>query len=111
MKINYILTAFSPAMFGEAASAHIKLISIEEARQLISDETRIMATRTTHERLARNQFPSAHDEVTRYANLKPGVNAIHLHYRGPLIPDDGSIPMGGQVSAYLIEVDEYVAPE
>lgn len=65
----------------------------------------------THERLARNQFPTAGDEVTRYANLKPGTNAIHLHYRGPMIPDDGQIPIGGMVSAYLIEVEDYVAPE
>lgn len=111
MKINYILTAFSPAMFGEAATAHVKLISIEEARALVSSDTRIMATRVTHERLARNQFPNAGDEVTRYANLKPGTNAIHLQYRGPMIPDDGSLPVGGVVSAYLIEVEEYVLPE
>lgn len=111
MKINYILTAFSPAMFGEAATTHIKLISIEDARKLVTSDTRIMATRVTHERLARNQFPTAGDEVTRYANLKPGINAIHLHYRGPMIPDDGQIPIGGMVSAYLIEVEDYVAPE
>lgn len=111
MKINYILTAFSPAMFGEAATAHIKLIPLEEARQLVSSETRIMATRVSHERLARNQFPAANEDLARYANLKPGTNAIHLHYRGPMIADDGTLPVGGVVSAYLIEVEDYVAPE
>ena len=107
MKINYILTTFSPAMFGEGAVAAIRMISTKEARGLVTDDTRIVATRVSHERLARSQFPAAGDETARYAQLKPGVNAIHLHYRGPQIPEDGEIPAGAMVTYYLCEVTEH----
>jgi hypothetical protein len=107
MKINYVLTTFSPAMFGEAASAHIRIISKDEAGSLVDEGTKIVATRTSHERLARNQFPHAGEETARYAMLKPGVNSIHLHYRGPQVPDSGDVPLGGMVTFYLIETTEY----
>ena len=107
MKIDYVLTTFSPAMFGEKATVHIRIISPEEAQSVVTDSTRIVATRTGHERLARNQFPGASSETARYAMLKPSVNAIHLHYRGPQVPESGEMPMGGMVTFYLIEAEEY----
>jgi hypothetical protein len=39
--------------------------------------------------------------------LKPGTQAIHLHYRGPQVPDDGHMPSSGMVTLYLIEVEDY----
>jgi hypothetical protein len=30
-----------------------------------------------------SSFPDAHEETARYAQLKPGTTAIHMHYRGP----------------------------
>ena len=111
MKINYVLTTFSPAMFGEAASAHVKIISAQEAAALVNEQTKIVATRTSHERLARSQFPAASEETARYAMLKPGVNAIHLHYRGPQVPDSGELPTGGMVTFYLVETEDYQPPE
>lgn len=107
MKINYVLTTFSPAMFGEGASAAIRVMSPVEARKLIGDDTKVVATRISHERLARSQFPTVHEETARYAQLKPGVNAIHLHYRGPQVPDSGELPAGAMVTHYLIEVTEH----
>jgi hypothetical protein len=111
MKIDYILTTFSPAMFGDGATVHIKAVHTDEAQGYVSEDTTIVATRVSHDRLARNTFPNAADEVTRYATLKPGVNAIHVHYRGPSVPEDGRIPIGGMVTCYLIEVEEYQAHE
>lgn len=110
MKIDYILTAFSPAMFGEKATAHIRIVPLEQARAAVDDRTRIMATRPTHERLARNQFPGVAPDVVRYASLHGGVNALHLHYRGPPIADDGHLPVGGMITCYLVEVEDYQAP-
>lgn len=107
MKINYILTTFSPAMFGEGATCHIRAIAQDEARKLVNEETRIVATRVSHERLAKNQFPEASGETARYAMLKPGTNAIHLHYRGPQVPDTGEMPLSGMVTFYLVEATEY----
>lgn len=107
MSANYVLTTFSPAMFGEHATMHIRIISKEEAESYITDRTKIVATRVSHDRLARNQLPGADEETARYATLKPGVTAIHLHYRGPQIGDDGRLPMGGMCTFYLIEVEEY----
>lgn len=110
MKIDYILTAFSPAMFGAGMTVHIKPIPMEEAQSLISQQTRIMATRVSHERLARIQFREAGD-LTRYADLKPGMNAIHLHYRGGQISDSGEMPADAIVTPYLIETEPYVEAE
>lgn len=110
MKIHFVLTAFSPAMFGTAATTHLKIIPIEEARELVDEHTKIMATRVTHERLAKGQFPKAGGDTTRYAQMTPGCNAIHLHYRGPMIPDSGELPVGGMVTCYLIETEEYQTP-
>lgn len=107
MNINYILTAFSPAMFGQKATTHISIISLEEARAMVDGHTRLMATRVTHERLGRHLFPNISPEPTRYADLRPGVNALHLHYRGPPLPDNGELPQGAVVTPYLIEVEAF----
>lgn len=104
---DYVITTFSPAMFGQGATAHIKMISQDDARKLIGPKTQIIATRVTHDRLARQQLPGANPETGRYANLKDGISAISLHYRGPNIPDDGTMPLGGQCTFYLIEVEDY----
>jgi hypothetical protein len=109
MKINYVLTTFSPAMFGEGATVHIRPITLEDAQKLVDEDTRISATRVSHDRLARLKFPNAHEETARYAQLKPGTSAIHLHYRGPQVPDSGQMPIGSSVSFYLIEAEEYQA--
>lgn len=106
-RVDYILTTFSPAMFGTGATVHIRPITLEEARKFADADTRISATRVSHDRLARSQFPDVHEETARYAQLKPGTTAIHLHYRGPQVPDNGEVPIGGSVSFYLIEAEEY----
>lgn len=107
MTASYVLTTFSPAMFGEKATSHIRLIDREAANHLVNGTTRIVASRVAHERLARNQFPNASEETARYATLKPDTCAILVNYRGAPVPDDGSLPPGGQVLFYLIEVEEY----
>lgn len=111
MKIDYILTALSPAMFGEQATAHFKLISMDEAQSLVTHDTEIMATRVSHDKLARKTFPQIKKETTRYASLRPGVVAIQLLYRGPPINEIGDIPIGGTITPYLIESEEYVEIE
>lgn len=111
MQANYVLTTFSPAMFGEAATAHIKIIHKDEATALIDERTKIVATRVSHDRLARNQLSGADPETARYATLNAGITAIHLHYRGPQIGDDGALPLNGMVTFYLIEVEEYAEIE
>lgn len=109
--VDYILTTFSPAMFGTGATVHIKPITLDDARKLVDAETKISATRVSHERLARLQFPGVHEETARYAQLKPGTTAIHLHYRGPQVPDSGEMPIGASVNFYLVETDEYEEAE
>lgn len=105
MNIDYILTAFSPAMFGEEATAHIQLIPLDEAQSLVDDRTIVMATRSTHANLAKTVFPQA-TKLTRYVSLSPGVAAIVLHYRGTPLPNDGRLPTDAVINAYLIEVEE-----
>lgn len=109
--VDYILTTFSPAMFGEKASAHIRIVSKEEAEKLVGPSTPVVATRVSHERLAKSQFPNASSDTARYAGLKPGTDAIHIHYRGPQVPDTGELPLDGMVTFYLIEADEYEEAE
>ena len=41
--------------------------------------------------------------------LKPGIPAIHLLYRGPQVGDDGRVRVGGMVTFYLIEAEDYQA--
>ncbi|MEN2786264.1 hypothetical protein ACFOKI_07680 [Sphingomonas qilianensis] len=69
--------------------------------------TRIVSSRVSHERLAKNPFPGAADDLQRYAQLAPGKSAILISYRGPPVPDSGDIPSTGAVTFYLIEVEEY----
>jgi hypothetical protein len=108
MQADYVLTTFSPAMFGAGATAHIKIVPAEEAQRLVGDQTKIVATRVSHERLARRQLPGASPEVSRYAALTAGTTSIHLHYRGPtMIGEDGELPVGAMVTFYLIEAEPY----
>jgi predicted ATP-binding protein involved in virulence len=110
MNIRFILTTFSPAMFGRAATAHIKVIEESEAKELVTERSRILATRAAHERLARNLFPNASDNLVRYVEMKPGESAIVLQYKGPALSLDGHVPEGGTVVYYLIETEEYQHP-
>lgn len=110
MNIHYILTMFSPAMVGDAASIHIRRLSLSQAQELITDTSQIVANRISHELLARKLFPNAHPEVGRFANLKPGVNVLHIHYRGAPLDDSGIIPPDSTITIYLIETEEYLQP-
>ena len=107
MPADYVLTTFTPAMFGEGATAHIKIVDAAEAQSMITKDTKVVATRVSHDRLARTQLPGAAEETARYAMLKAGITALHLHYRGPQVGDDGRLPAGAMITYYLIEVDEY----
>jgi hypothetical protein len=82
-------------MFGKNASAHIRIVSKEEAETLVGPSTRVVATRVSHERLAKSQFPDAANETARYAMLQRGTDAIHMHYGGPQVADTGELPVGG----------------
>lgn len=93
-------------MFGVKSTAHIRIVDQQEAARLVDKDTKIVATRTTHERLARSQMPQA-VETARYAELRPGRSAIHLQYKGPPIADDGNLPLGGHITYFLIEVEDY----
>jgi hypothetical protein len=68
---------------------------------------KISAARVSHDRLARSLFPDIHGDTARYAQLKPVITAIHLHYRGPQVLHNGDVPIGGSVSFYLIEPEDY----
>ena len=67
MSVDYVLTTFSPAMFGEGATAHIKIVDAANAQSLIDKNTKIVATRVGHDRLARNQLTGMAGETARYA--------------------------------------------
>lgn len=94
-------------MFGDGATAHIRVLPTSDAKKFVSEKTKIMATRVSHERLARTTFPNASGETARYAMMKPGTCAILLHYRGPQVPDTGELPADGITTFYLIEAVEY----
>jgi hypothetical protein len=74
---DHILTTFSSAMFGTGAAAHIKPITLQEARKLGDAETRVSATRVSHDRLARIKFPNVHEDTARYAQFKSGSLRSH----------------------------------
>lgn len=103
--MDFILTTFSPAMFGDHASIDIKKIPLRDAMDLVDASTKIVATRVSHEALARNTFPAA-GEVARFVTVQPGQRALVLNYRGPPIPDSGETPPDGQVVVYLVEAFE-----
>lgn len=105
--VDYVLTSFSPSMLGEGATVHFRVIAADEAQGRVGARTRVVASRIGHARLARREFPGASQEAARYADLKPGLSAIHILYRGPPVPDAGELPAGGFVTLYLIEVEEY----
>lgn len=64
MRVTYILTRFSPAMFGEGATAHIKFIDARTPMSLIDRNSQIVTTRVSDDQLARNQLPGTADETT-----------------------------------------------
>ncbi len=104
--VNYVLTTFSPTMFGDRASIHQMTMPIEDALALIDHSTtQIVATRASHENLAKNLFGDL--RTTRFADMAPDKSAIFIHYRGAPIADDGVIREGGVVTLYLIESEEY----
>ena len=72
---------------------------------------KVVATRVSNDRLARNRLPGAERETARYASLVPGVTASHLHYRGPQTGDDGQLPVSGLVKFYVIELEGHVEVE
>lgn len=102
---NYILTTFSLTMFGDKATSHIRKVEESEARKWIDDNTQVVATRMSHDNMAQNLFGKR--RTVRYADLGPDKSAIGIIYRGPPVPDDGTLPKDGQISYYLIEVEEY----
>ncbi len=103
---TYILTTTSFTMFGERATAHIKQVTKTEAEACVTPETTIIASRESHENMARNLF--GYLGVERYADLSAdGAVAVVIIYRGPPVPDTGDIPAGANITYYLVEVEEY----
>ena len=94
-------------MFGERSAIYLRTIPLDEARSLVDDRTQIVSNRVTHERLARNLFPNVSHDLARFANLRPGVTALHIHYRGAPLDDTGRVPEGSVVTIYLIEPEPY----
>ena len=94
-------------MFGEKATAHVRIVEQDEALRLTGQKTLVVATRVSHDRLARAQLPHVAPQTARYATLTPGTTALHLHYRGPQVGEAGELPVGGMVTYYLIEVEAY----
>jgi hypothetical protein len=109
MKVDYILTTFSPTMVGEGASVYMKTVSKEDAKELIDETTQIVSKRESHENMARNLFGDRRN--INFADLGPGKSAILIHYRGAPVPENGHTPKGGIVTLYLIEVEEYESSE
>lgn len=104
-RVDYILTTFSPTMFGESASIYLKTIDKDDAKGRIGVDTQIVATRESHENMARNLFGD--HRTVRHADLAPGRSAVIIHYRGPPVGDDGHTPKGATLTYYLVEVEEY----
>ena len=107
--VDYILTTFSPTMFGSAASVYIREVEADVAKKAMNGETPVVANRDSHRNMAANLFGNRPN--VRYADMQPGKSAIIIHYRGPAVPDDGTIPDEGSVSFYHIESEEYLDPE
>jgi len=115
LPVDYVLTTYSATMFGDMASVHqMKIENLGLVQGLVGPNTQIVATRPSHENLARKFFGSE-IRSTRFADMAPAhdsfKSAILLHYRGAPISDDGLIPEGGTVTFYLIEAEEYQEPE
>lgn len=104
--VDYVLTVYSPGMLGESATTHCKSIPLAAAKSLITNQTKVLATKPFHEQMARKNFPFS-GETIRNVNLLPGSTAVHVLYKGPPLGPDGEIPEGGFLRAYLLEVDEY----
>ena len=77
----------STLFFGQNDCCHAADSTSHDSRSIKST-----ATRVTHEGLACGQFPNASTALSRYASLLPGTAALHLLYRGLMIPDSGVLP-------------------
>lgn len=105
LPVTFVLTAFSITMFGSKASIHMEEVSLETAKCLLGPATQIVATRPSHENMAKQLFGDM--RVTRFADMTEGTTALVLHYRGAPIDDTGTVPEGGVVTVYLVEADSY----
>jgi len=107
--VNYVLTTYSATMFGTAASIHQKEVTLDEAKALIGPSTTLIATRKSHENMAKRVFGDL--AVERFADMHPEKSAILLHYRGVPLSDEGTVPADATVTLYLIESEEYLDEE
>jgi hypothetical protein len=105
MKANYILTTFSPTMFGNAISLYMKTITEDEAKSHVDDSTQIVASRESHSNMAARLFGQRNS--IRHADLGPDRSAILIHYRGKPVCDSGIIPPDAVITYYLLETEEY----
>lgn len=105
--VDYILTTFSPTMFGGRASIHIETLDKDNAAAFVGEDTAIVATRASHENMAKNLFGDA-QPVTRFADCRPGRSALVIHYRGSQVPDDGTIPADGVVTIFRVDVEDFI---
>ena len=106
-KADYILTTFSPTMFGGRASIHLETLDTDDAKNFVGEDTAIVATRPSHENMAKNLF-GVDQPVTRFADCRPGRTALVIHYRGSQVPDDGTIPADGVVTIFLVDVEDFI---
>lgn len=110
MPADFLLTTFSPSMFGEKATVHIRLVDTDEAKSLVGPNTVAVASRVSHEQLVKRQLDAATTRTQRFVTMMPGQSGVAIHYRGPAVPDDGTLPAGGAVNFYHIEVEDYQEP-
>ena len=110
LPVEYILTTFSVSMFGPKASIHLQELTLEAAKCLLGMNTKIVATRNTHEALAKRTFGEA-IEVVRFADMTPDHSAIVMHYRGAALKDDEAVPEGSTITYYLVESEDFIEEE
>ena len=106
-KADYILTTFSPTMFGGRASVHLETLDTDSAASFVGPDTAIVATRPSHENMAKNLF-GAGQPVTRFADCRPGRTALVIHYRGSQVPEDGTIPADGNITVFRVDVEDFI---
>lgn len=109
LPVDYVLTTYSVTMFGPKASIHQQEVTIETAKCLLGVGTQIVATRASHENMAKHLFGDL--KTTRFADMAPDKSAIVIHYRGAPIDDTGVVPDGSTVTLYLVESEEYQEAE
>lgn len=107
--VEVILTTYSVTMFGPKASIHQQEIDEATMLSLIGPDTQIVATRQSHESMAKQLCGDL--PVTRFADMSPDSSAIAIHYRGAPISETGQLADGGVVTYYLIESEDYLEEE